>query len=116
MLMTAAETAPEYLSLRQTERGSSLGLSPTDYRLLAATGLSIIRPFENSLMGIYQPQPRIVALDIWIQDVCLTVVIDKDHGQLRLFSAEIDSPSAPLLLFAGDTSRQQLKETALGQR
>ena len=53
MLMPAAETVPEYLSVRQTERGASLGISPTDYRLLAVTALIIVQPFENSLMGIY---------------------------------------------------------------
>ena len=114
--MIAAETLPEYLSLRQTERGPSLNLSPTDYRSLASTGLSIIQPFENSLMGIYQPQPKTVALDIWIQDLCLTILLDSDHRQLRLFFAHLDSFSAPVLVFAGVTSPsdwRQLKNYAL---
>ena len=98
------ETVPEYLSLGQTERGASLGLSPTDYRWLAVTGLSIIEPFENSLMAIYQPQPQTVALDLWIADLCLTVSVDTANATLRLFTAPLDSCEAPVLLFAGTTS------------
>ena len=98
------ETVPEYLSLGQTERGASLGLSPTDYRWLAVTGLSIIEPFENALMGIYQPEPQTVALDIWIADRCQTISVDTANGTLRLFTAGLDSPEPPVLLFAGTTT------------
>ena len=110
------ETVPDYLILGQTERGASLGLSPTDYRWLAVTGLSITEPFENSLMGIYQPQPQTVALDIWIADLCLTVSMNTANGTLRLFTAPLDSPEAPVLLFAGSTSTEdwrRLKDCAL---
>ena len=118
MLMTAAETVPEYLSVRQTERGASLGISRTDYRLLAVTALSIIQPFENSLMEIYQRQSQIVALDIWIQDVCLTISINTGNGTRRLFTTGLDSPEPPVLLFAGTSSPEdwrRLKDCLLSQ-
>jgi hypothetical protein len=115
-MLNAAETLPTYLSLQQTERGASLGISPTDYRNLAATALSITHPFADALMGIYQPESGTAALDIWIQDLCLTLFVASDHRQLRLFFAHLDSPSAPVLLFAGGTSQadwQELKNCAL---
>ena len=98
------ETVPDYLSVAPSERGASLGLSPTDYRWLAVTGLSITEPFENALMAIYQPEVQTVALDIWIADRCQTISVDTSNGTLRLFSAGLDSPQPPALLFAGSTT------------
>jgi hypothetical protein len=71
-------------------------------------------------MAIRKSGQSAAAVDFWFDRRCLTVEVSSQEKTLTLFvAAEIDSPSTPILLFAGDPSREswrQLKETALGQR
>jgi hypothetical protein len=56
------------------------------------------------------------AVDIWSDSACLTVAVSSEHQTLKLFLADLDSPSLPLLIYQGDTSSdswRRLKESAL---
>jgi hypothetical protein len=116
--MDAAETLPDYLSLEHTESGSGVGLAHSDYRMLASTALTISHSHDNAFMGIYRWE-RWTALDIWIKDSCLTILIDSPKRLLRLFAAGLDSPLPPALLFQGTTSLEnwrKLKTCALAKQ
>ena len=66
-------------------------------------------------MGIYRWEGQ-TALDIWIKNHCLSIIIDSAKGKLWLFVAGLDSVAAPDLLFAGSNSKEDwltLKNRAL---
>jgi hypothetical protein len=103
---------PDYLVLSPEEKGNSLNISFSDYRMLARTGLSLTQLLPAT-MGVYcLPSGCGAALDIWFSNRCLTIRIDsREAGQLALLLfADLDSVEQPNLLFLGDNSQESWKE------
>jgi len=116
--MLMVESPPQYLHPAPSERGETFALAFSDYRNLCCHSLALLHSFADSEMAIRR-SGQTTCVDLWFDRRCLTIELNGPEKTLQLFASDIDSPSAPLLLFAGDTSKaswQQLKQVALGQR
>ena len=95
-----------------------MNLDRETYAHLASSALSIIRQ-TPAFMGIYcLPDIKGCALDIFIEEKCLTIVINCEAQTIALYlSPDLDSP-APCCLISVGNSREdwhRLKEMAKAQ-
>ena len=115
-----AECLPEYLSLSPHERGGSVNRDRETYSYLARSALAIAGHSQApAFMGIYRlPEIKGCALDIFIEEKCLTIVINCEAQTIALYlSPDLDSP-APCCLLSASNSREdwhRLKEMAKAQ-
>ena len=89
------------------------------YGHLARTALAITRDVP-SFMGIYcLPEIKGCALDIFIEEKCLTIVINCEAQAIALYlSPDLDSSAPPCCLLSVGNSREDwhmLKEMAKAQ-
>jgi hypothetical protein len=96
--MNLATDLPRYeRRVTDEEDGSGFGLEFDTYRALCRSALSIIRGHPN-LMAVYKLTESGLGLDIFIGDLCLTILVRDD--ELGLFCCEIDSVNYETVLIS----------------
>jgi hypothetical protein len=107
--MSVETLPPAYLTLEPRERGTSLGISFQNYRMLARSALTITREL-SATMGVYRVGSAGCALDIWVKNRCLTIQINSELKCLLLLLFEdLDSGEMPICILSVSDSQEDWK-------